>query len=324
MMHWRRLASLLLLGLCWTAQPARADVTLIHHPQKLAEWDTRNEYFLSLLHLALDETRDEYGDYQLVPSDQPMVQSRAINLLAAGEQLDVLWSMTSRQREAQLLPVRIPLLKGLMGYRIFIIRGEDAVWFRGIHSLDQLRELRAGQGQGWPDVEILRANGFRVETADSYETLFHMLQAGRFDFFPRALNEPFEEVDARKELDLAVEQNLLLYYPTANYFFVNRNNPKLAERIDKGLEKAIADGSFDKLFRQHPVNAYALKHARLNQRRIFKLVNPLLPAQTPLARKELWWRLPGMDENSDSSSPATESKNGAEAPSSSNADSSQD
>ncbi|MDF1780875.1 MAG: transporter substrate-binding domain-containing protein [Alcanivoracaceae bacterium] len=269
-----------------------ADVTLVRHPNRLTEWDTRNEYFLSLLSLALEKTRGTDGDYLLEPSAQPMNQGRAINLLSSGEELDVLWSMTTRQRETQMLPVRIPLLKGLMGYRLFIIRAEDTVWFKGIKTLDQLRDLRAGQGHDWPDTDILRANGFRVETNTTYEHLFEMLQAGRFDFFPRALNEPWEEVSARPELNLAVESRLLLYYPTANYFFFQRNNTALADRVRRGLEIAIADGSFDELFNQHPANAFALTHSELSQRRVLKLINPLLPAETPLDRKELWWQAP--------------------------------
>ena len=266
------------------------DATLVRHMRPLAEWDTRNAYFISLLKLALDKTVDDYGRYVLEPSSEPMNQGRGISLLSAGEQIDVIWSMTSRAREQQLIPVRIPLLKGLMGYRIFIIRAEDEVWFSKIKTLDQLRELRIGQGHDWPDVDILRANGLRVETTTEYEKLFQMLQAGRFDFFPRALNEPWEEVQAHKELNLEVEKGLLLYYPTANYFFVNKNNSALAGRIESGLERAIADGSFDALFNSHPINAYALDHAHLGQRRMLKLINPLLPAETPLGRKELWWQ----------------------------------
>lgn len=284
------LLSLLFVFSLPVAAEEAARTELIRYPQRVTEWDTRNDYFLDVLRLALDKTRAEYGDYVLEPSSQAMPQSRAIRLLSDNQELDVLWSMTSRQREAQLLPVRIPLLKGLMGYRLFIIRAEDQTWFDNVRTLDQLRELRAGQGHDWPDTEILRANGFHVETSTEYEDLFRMLEAGRFDFFPRALNEPWSEVTASGSDHLTVEQQLLLYYPTASYFFVNRHNAELAERLEKGLEAAIADGSFDELFFGHPVNAYALSHASLGTRRMIKLVNPLLPAETPLQRKNLWWQ----------------------------------
>lgn len=270
---------------------AQADSTRVRLPQSVTEWDQRNDYFVAALRLALDKTRDQYGDYLLEESRQPLTQSRAIAMLSEGAEVDVLWSMTSRLRETQMLPVRIPLLKGLMGYRVLIIRAEDEIWFKGITTLDQLRELRAGQGHDWPDAEILRSNGLRVETSVDYENLFRMLHAGRFDFLPRAINEPWEEVKARKDLNLAIEKNLLLYYPTASYFFVSKNNPALAERLRVGLEKAIADGSFETLLLKHPINAFALKNARMQQRHMLKLANPLLPTETPLERKELWWQM---------------------------------
>jgi hypothetical protein len=270
---------------------AQADTTRVRVPQNLTEWDQRNDYFVAALRLALDKTRDQYGDYLLEESSQPLTQSRAIAMLSEGAEVDVLWSMTSRLRETQMLPVRIPLLKGLMGYRIFIIRAEDEIWFKDITTLDQLRELRAGQGHDWPDAEILRSNGLRVETSVDYENLFRMLHAGRFDFLPRAINEPWEEVKAREDLNLTIEKNLLLHYPTASYFFVSKNNPTLAERLRVGLETAIADGSFETLLLKHPINAFALKNVRMEQRHMLKLVNPLLPAETPLGRKELWWQM---------------------------------
>tara|TARA_R110002073_G_scaffold84612_8_gene201928 strand:+ start:31955 stop:32899 length:945 start_codon:yes stop_codon:yes gene_type:complete len=289
---FRRAVTPLLITLTLSLSASvQADVTLVRHPQGVTEWDQRNDYFIAVLRLALDKTHDQYGDYLLEESSQPLTQSRAIAMLSADDEVDVLWSMTSRLRETQMLPVRIPLLKGLMGYRLFIIRAEDEMWFKDITTLDQLRELRAGQGHDWPDAEILRSNGLHVETSVEYENLFRMLHAGRFDFLPRAINEPWEEVKARKELDLSIEKNLLLYYPTASYFFVSKNNPALAERLRTGLEKAIADGSFETLLLNHPINAFALKNARMKERHMLKLVNPLLPAETPLERKELWWQM---------------------------------
>ncbi|MCX4029761.1 hypothetical protein H0A36_18915 [Endozoicomonas sp. SM1973] len=61
-----------------------------------------------------------------------MTQSRAF--LSLGRQLDVVWSMTSIERETLFTPVRIPLLKGLLGHRIFIIRNGEEQRFEGIVS----------------------------------------------------------------------------------------------------------------------------------------------------------------------------------------------
>ncbi len=279
----RFIAALLML----ITLPLQAD-TVIRHLRGEVPDDTRNSYFLAMLELALEKTADQ-GEWQLQPAEEAMAQSRALQKLSEGDGIDVVWSMTSIEREKQNRPIRIPLLKGLMGYRLLIIRAEDQSWFRRVQTIDQLRELRAGQGHDWPDTRILRANGLAVEATVDYDSLFRMLQLGRFDYLPRAINEPWAELALRPDRGLAVEKGLMLHYPTAEYFFVNRDNVALAERIELGLRRALADGSFDRLFREHPVNASAFSKADILKRRIIHLDNPLLPPETPFDQEELWW-----------------------------------
>jgi len=82
---------------------------------------------------------------------------------------------------------------------------------------------------------------------------------------------------------------VLLIYPTADYYFVNKQNTELAENLRQGLELALADGSFGRLFAAH--FGPAIRRAQLDKRVLIELTNPLLPPQTPLARKELWFNL---------------------------------
>lgn len=281
--------AVLLLLLASLVTPHSFASELIRHPRPVGERDLRNIYAVDLLRLALDKTQHSHGSYRLESIAESMPQSRAISELAAGEQLDVLWTMTSREREAQLLPIRIPIYKGLIGYRLLMIREEDQAWFRKLETLDQLRQLRAGQGHDWPDTDILLANRIEVERASGYDNLFTMLQQGRFDFLPRGVNEVQHELGQRQEMGLIIEPTLLIQYPAASYFFVSRNNPALATRIEAGLRRAIEDGSFDKLFYNHPVNRQALADARLEQRRRLILANPLLPEETPLDQDQLWF-----------------------------------
>ena len=277
----------LLIALLFTTSSLAAE--LIRHPRPAGERDLRNIYTLDVLRLALDKTLESDGPYRLESIAEIMPQSRAIRELGDGRQLDVLWTMTTREREQQLRPIRIPIQKGLIGYRLLIIRHEDQAWFRNVERIEQLRELRAGQGHDWPDTDILLANGIGVEQTSGYDNLFSMLQQGRFDFLPRGLNEAWDEVGQRDEMGLSVDRHLLLHYPAAVYFFVNRDNNELAERIERGLTRALDDGSFDKLFFNHPVNRAALVEARLTERRIFRLNNPLLPEETPLQDARLWF-----------------------------------
>ena len=61
----------------------------------------------------------------------------------------------------------------------------------------------------------------------------------------------------------------------------------MAEDIRQGLEKAIADGSFDKLFLQY--FGERLRRAGLEKRTVIELKNPLLTSETPSGRPELWY-----------------------------------
>lgn len=281
----KRLTLALLMMLI--AVPLQAQ-TVIRHLSGESVNDSRNDYFLAMLTLALEKTAEQ-GEWLLEPAENAVPQSLALQQLSNNENIDVVWSMTSIKREKQNRAIRIPLMKGLMGYRLLIIRAEDQQWFRRLQSLDELRELRAGQGHDWPDIEILHTNGLSVEGEEDYDNLFVHLQQGKFDYLPRAINEPWQELAARPELGLMVEEGLLLYYPTAEYFFVNKKNTALAQRLEQGLLRAIEDGSFDKLFRQHPINANAFGQANLLGRRVLRLENPLLPKDTPFADTHLWW-----------------------------------
>jgi hypothetical protein len=245
--------------------------------------ESANGYPAQVLRLALQEAG---ADFQLQPSDTAMPQGRALQQLAAGENVDVVWSMTSKERELKLRPIRIPIDKGLLGWRLFLINKSNAATFARVKTLDDLRKLQAGQGHDWPDTEILRYNGLTVQGSASYEGLFKMLRAKRFDYFPRSIIEIWDEQNAYGATDFEIEKTVLLHYPTAFYFFVNKNNRALAKTVETGLNAAIQNGKFEKLFQQ--TYGDVLQRAHVHTRTKLQLANPLLPLATPLERKELW------------------------------------
>lgn len=255
------------------------------HPESAS--DMRTDYPLRLLRLALLKA---HADYMLLPSTTVMPQGRALDeLQRATGQVDVVWSMTSREREKNLLPIKICIYKGLIGWRIPLISGKRRDMFKEVKSTNQLKEFVAGQGHDWPDTGILRANGLKVEGVPVYDSLFKMLMYGRFDYFPRSVVEIWAEADAHLDEGIEVDTNLVIRYPTAFYYFVRKDNIKLADTIRDGLEKAIADGSFDALFNQQ--HAKLLKRAQLDKRTVLDIKNPLMPSETPFHRPELWFKL---------------------------------
>lgn len=242
------------------------------------------EYVISLVELAFEKLNKPL----IIHRDQTKITQARISEEVKNNNLDVMWVSTSAEKESQFLPVRIPLLKGLLGYRIMLIRAGDQPRFDTIRTLKDLQTLKLGQGRTWADTPILKANNIEVITANKSPNLFSMLDGGRFDAFPRGASEPFAEIQKYSELNLAIEKNLVLAYKMPFYIFVNKDNHRLARDIEKGLNLAIADGSFDDIFYRNPTVIDALKKANLDKRRLIKLTNPTLPPNTPVYRDELW------------------------------------
>jgi len=204
-------------------------------------------------------------------------------------QLDIFWSMTSKEMEQDFIPIYIPIYRGLLGMRIPIVKRNNKNLFADIASLTQLANFKAGSGTFWPDTEIMKSNGMQVVTTLKYQNLFPMLEGGRFDYFPRGLHEPWQEVLNVPELNLTVEENVLIRYTAPNYFFVSKNNPKLANRLKVVFDSMIESGEFSKLFFTDKEVQSALNKANIKNRKIFDIQNPHLSAATPLNRKELWF-----------------------------------
>jgi hypothetical protein len=278
-----RMVSRLLACVLFAAHLAASAVEVVRVPKPEFEGDHRYDYALQLLQLALSKVATEY---RLQPAETPMNQERQVLEIEAGRSIDVGPIPSSAEREARLLPIYIPINKGLLGWRLGLIRKGDQGLVAGVNTLSDLKRLRLAQGQEWPDTQILRANGIDVITAPRYEGLFKMLTGKRFDYFPRSMMEIWEE-QALNADTLDVEPHLALHYFYDAYFMVNRKNTRLAQDIGDGLERAIADGSFDKLFRQY--FGEWLRKARLETRTVIELTNPLLTPGTPSNRPELWY-----------------------------------
>ncbi|MFG6460952.1 substrate-binding periplasmic protein [Roseateles sp. DXS20W] len=272
---------LLLAGGTLPAQPADA----VRLPRHISMPDPQLAYVRRLVELALARAGSRL---EVRPVDLDMAQGRTLVELASGRSpVDLLWTVTDRHREASgLLPVRIPIDRGLMGWRLLLVRRNELAQWAHVRSLSALAGRLAGQGHDWPDTTILRANGLRVGTSSVYEALFRMLAAGRIDYFPRSILEVDAELAGGRHPDLAIVPDLMLHYPAAAYLFVSPTRPELAAELRAGLEAAVADGSFQRLHREQ--YAAVLKAHPVTAQGVLKLSNPLLPAETPVQRRELW------------------------------------
>lgn len=280
----RLIATLCLIVL--TLAHGHAD-EVIHYPRAESAADRRNDYALELLQLAL---REAGSTARLEPSDQAMTQQRSFSELQAGKNLQILWAMTTKEREQQALPIRVPIYKGLIGWRLALIHARQSDLLAEVYSLADLAQYKAGQARDWPDADILRANQLPVETTSGYDNLFSMLGQERFDYMPRSVEEIWAEAEAHRADGALVDQHIVIHYPAAVYFFVNNANQALAETISLGLYRAIESGKFDRIFYSH--FAAAIERARLRHRHVIELENPSLPDKTPLKNSRLWLKLP--------------------------------
>jgi len=231
----------------------------------------QNKYFIELLQLALDKTANTDGEAQIRFYDYSLTSSRLMSDLEHTKTIDVVWNGTNAEREEILFPIKISLLKRLNGYRVLLIRKEDQASFSRVQTLADLRKFRAGSGADWPSTELLRNNDLPLLTASKKTLLFSMLKARRFDYMTRNLCEVWEEADELKKDGIVIEQELLLHSGIPFYFFVSRDNPALAARIQRGLEIASKDGSFDKLFNETPCFQQGMQELVSHKRRVLRL-----------------------------------------------------
>jgi len=258
--------------------------------------DLRYEYRIKLLDLALSKNEKKWGAYLLIPESRKMTQGRGALLLEYNEGVDVAFFPTSIEREIKFRAIQIPILQGILGYRVLLINRDKLYEFSKIKTFKHLKQnYVAGFGEHWVDITILKANEIKVIGAPEYELLFAMLNRNRFDHFPRGINEAWNEIQKYKKKypKIMIEPNIALYYPYYVYFFVSKNNKILADRILNGLELALKDGSFKALFLEH--HQHLFEQASLSSRRIFTLENPSLPQKRGDPKLE-WWLPPQLQE----------------------------
>lgn len=153
-----------LLALVFISLQASAEITV----KVVSRGDDNARYAIQMLELALQKSGTEY---RLETEKDAWSSARLKQAVSEGE-IDVMWAATDIDMEIVSLPIRVPLYKGLLGYRLLLVHPDNLSIFAGANSLVDLRPFLFGQGRGWPDTKILLANGLKVQQATKYETLF--------------------------------------------------------------------------------------------------------------------------------------------------------
>ena len=252
----------------------------------------RDDYLVAVLETALAKTVPEFGPYQLVRVEgdystrrvrQEVSEGRAVNILAAP------WRVLRPDDPVdRRIPVNVPIMNGLLGYRYLVIRKEDLPRFAAIKDAAGLKALTGGQGRDWAEVGLYRRNGFRLVDTGNGRNLIQMLANKRFDYLPLSVIEAQDALDKYPDLakTLTVAPNIIISYPLPLIYYVSGRHPELARRLERGLTMASKDGSLDELLRQHFSQEIA---SMVAVTRHFTMADPAVPmhllSNLPVARK---------------------------------------
>ena len=174
----------------------------------------------------------------------------------------------------RLRAVPIPVTGGILGLRSGWTHRSQIKRLATIRNKQDLRDIVLLQGVGWSDVNIFDSAGLRTFTARS-ENLFRLVDHQRVQLFPRGIAEleREEQLMASSTSGTTLDPNLLLAYPYAGFFYVSPDNHALAYAIQRGFQRAIADGSYQQLVEELIFTPWLRRTLLLKDRRVIVLPN---------------------------------------------------
>jgi len=283
------LGAILSLGLISSVASAREAMT---YRWALASGTSEEleAYAESVLTTALDRTRQHYGDYD-ISIVRTMERKRIILEMERGSpSVNAAVFPLDGLLDATLLPVRIPVDRGILGLRILLVRAGDEDRMGEHRSLESLGALRIGVIPSWAEARIVRYNGLNAIDGASLGGLWKMLERGRVDALDRsALEAGAELARYRDEAPSAVlDRHVALYGPLPSYFWFSRSagGRLLAQRVRAGLELMVADGSLDALFHQY--FDQTLRDLEMEHRTMIYLENPYIGPEDPVTDRRYW------------------------------------
>ena len=239
----------------------------------------RQHYERDILHCLLTATEKEFGQFTLHNdvTDYPLAKDEG-NVFNTGT--DILVTVAGNTKFAQHKKIVIPqaIAKGLLGYRLLIIKQDKRDKFKQINTVKQMQQLTAGIPATWADADLFRANNYTVCEKGSFSEIFQRLKNNDCDYVALGANEIEQAfTDMAEPLgDLVIESTLMLYYPFPLVFYLHPEQVELAARVELGLQYITNNGQLNAIFNQY--NGNIVERLSLKQRKKLHLHNPILPA----------------------------------------------
>lgn len=247
------------------------DIAIIQN-QQMSENKARHNS--AVVTRALEITEDEYGPYEVQVIDLTMSNGRLHKFIVEGKTFNTVVIIANQLWDDTTIAVKVPVRLGLLSYRLLLVNKVDLFKFEQISTIEQLSHLYAGLAKGWETTKVFKHHGFKVKTTGHFEGIFSMLDKHRFDYLPRGIYEAYDELESREEIldDVVVEPTIALNIPTLTHVYVSPSEPRLAKRINAGLQKMLINGDLKKLLLKYYEKD--LKRADLKNRKIIKISNP--------------------------------------------------
>jgi hypothetical protein len=262
------------------------------------------KYEFGVIELALEHAD---GDFRLAIEEFPSMTQARISSMMLNEQVDVMFTGYSVERENTFLQVDFPMTRGLLGYRVFLTQAESLSSLEQVRSLEQLKKFCIGTGSDWPDASIMEKNGFCVDRAPR-DRLWAMLANKRFDLLSRAAHEGLREIDTIQQQypNIVLSASTVLAYPFDLFIYVNRNNERLHRILTEGLSRAYSTGDFMHHFLSNPSLRHALETLQDPDTHIIRIENPDMSKKSHDIDPALWENIVQRKRDNDSGDEASD------------------
>jgi len=162
------------------------------------------------------------------------------------------------EKQGLIRALRVPLERGLLGYRICLVCDEDANLLENVRNAEDLKTIRIGQGIGWGDIAVYRNAGIEVVEAPfhSVSDPVKALASQLFDALPLGVNEYqlFLQAYNKEASGITADRHIVISYPWFCYVWVStaaKDSKLLMEALDKGFGIIAANGEFVAIYEKY-------------------------------------------------------------------------
>lgn len=215
-----------------------------------------DDYVGHLIRSALFHTEDKYGILPL-HTRPPASGSREASMIRSqpdDKRIALTAGISEVVDDPDLIVLPVPVMRGVVGYRICFSSPKIAEELNSIATLDDLKKYTFGVGSDWYDRQILDTNdlknigvGYNFLFDEQINSLFNMTIVGRVDILCRGINEAFGETTRYPVVQKTIlNESFALHYDIPFFIYMHKNNQKLKERLAVGFDIINKNGNFQR------------------------------------------------------------------------------